>query len=122
VLTEQAEARLRIASLKELFRAKCLVSAARSKTRDWIDLYLLLRDHGFTLRDYHAAFVEAGVAAQCDIGLSRLCSGVPQRDDEGYAHLMPNPPSLEAMKQFFIAQRDRLEIDWAAEKRARGPK
>jgi hypothetical protein len=115
VLQARPEAGVRIASLSELFKTKCLVSAQRSKTRDWIDLYLLFRDHGFTLRDYRAAFAEAGVASQCDIGLSRLCSGVPQKDDEGYAHLLPNPPGLVEMKEFFTARRDQDEIDLAAE-------
>jgi hypothetical protein len=104
----------RIASLAELFKAKCLVSAERSKTRDWLDLYLLMCDHGFTIDDYQNAFREAGVPAKSDIGLTRLCSGVPQRDDEGFAHLLPNGPSLEEMKSFFIGQRNKLEIESAA--------
>ena len=106
---------VRVASLAELFKAKCLVSAQRSKTRDWLDLYLLLREHGFTICDYRAAFAEAGVHSQCDTGLSRLCAGVPQKDDEGYAHLLPNPPTLAEMKAFFVAQRDQLEIELASE-------
>ena len=64
VLAAPAEATVRVASLSELFKAKCLVSALRSKSRDWLDLYLLLRDHGFTMRDYRAAFIEAGSPAQ----------------------------------------------------------
>jgi hypothetical protein len=49
---------------------------------------------------------------------------VPQRDDEGYAHLLANPPSLAEMKDFFVAERNRYEIAAAAEalrKRASGP-
>jgi len=115
VLQPSSQIKVRIATLAELFKTKCLVSAQRSKTRDWVDLYLLLRDHGFTLRDYRAAFVEAGVASQCDVGLARLCSGEPQKDDEGYAHLLPYPPSLAEMKTFFSGQRDQLEIELAAE-------
>jgi hypothetical protein len=115
VLTEPPEASIRIATLAELFKSKCLVSALRSKTRDWLDLYLLLREHGFSLRDFRQAFREAGIENQCDIALSRLCSGVPQRDDEGYAHLLTSPPALEDIKAYFIAQRDLLEIATAAE-------
>jgi hypothetical protein len=115
VLERTSEATPRVATLPELFKTKCLVSAQRSKTRDWLDLYVLLRDHSFTLRDYRAAFIEAGVSAQCDTGLGRLCSGVPQKDDEGYAHLLPNAPTLAEMKTFFIAQRDQWEIQMAAE-------
>jgi Nucleotidyl transferase AbiEii toxin, Type IV TA system len=115
VLKGLPEPTARVATLEELFKAKCLVSASRSKTRDWIDLYLLLREHNFTLRDYRAAFEEAGVSSQCDTGLSRLCSGVPQKDDEGYAHLLSNPPTLEEMKAYFTAQRNKLEVELAAE-------
>lgn len=115
VLKGPLEPTARVATIEELFKTKALVSASRSKTRDWIDLYVLLRDHRFNLRDYRAAFEEAGVSAQCDTGLSRLCSGVPQRDDEGYAHLLSDPPTLEEMKAYFTAQRDKLEIEMAEE-------
>lgn len=121
VLASAPEATVRVATLAELFKAKCLVSAVRSKTRDWLDLYLLMREHGFSIRDYQASFREAGLETQCDIGLSRLCSGVPQRDDEGYAHLLENTPSLEEIKAFFRAQRDRLEIESAAEESRKRP-
>jgi hypothetical protein len=119
ILRAGTEKKPRIATLSELFKAKCLVSAKRSKTRDWLDLFLLMKDHGFTVYDYRAAFDEAGCSAQLDTGLARLCSGVPQRDDEGYAHLLSNPPSLEEMRAFFERQRDKLEIDTAAEAKRR---
>ena len=78
------------------------------------------------MQDYRAAFVEADVASQCDTSLSRLCSGVPQSDDEGYAHLLPHPPTLVEIKTFFTARRDELEIELASRaleerRRARGP-
>jgi len=120
-LSAEPTDRVRVATLPELFKTKCLVSALRSKTRDWLDLYLLLREHGFTIRDFRQTFRDARVESQCDLALSRLCSGVPQRDDEGYAHLLSNPPSIEQMKAFFIEQRNLLEIESAAEaRRARG--
>jgi hypothetical protein len=119
VLVAGAETKVRVATLPELFKAKCLVSAKRSKTRDWLDLFLLMRDHGFSIYDYRAAFVESGCPAECDTGLTRLCSGIPQRNDEGYTHLLANPPSLEEMKAFFEAQRARLEIDIATEAKRR---
>ena len=114
VFTELSEPTPRVASLAELFKTKCLVSARRSKTRDWLDLYILMYEHGFSIRDYKAAFLQAGSETQFDIGLARLCSGVPQRDDEGYSHLMSDPPTIEVMKAFFIAERDRLEVESAA--------
>lgn len=106
--------KVRLATLPECFKAKCLVSAVRSKTRDWLDLYLLLRDHGFSINDYRAAFVEAGVPSQCDAGLARLCSGTPSVDDEGYQQLLTNPPTLTEMKTYFISQRDKLEVETVA--------
>jgi len=115
VLAGAAELGARVATLGELFKSKCLVSASRSKTRDWLDLYLLMQEHGFSMRDFQAVFREAGVAHQCDIALSRLCSGVPQKDDEGYAHLLANPPSLDEMTTFFKTHRDTLESETAAE-------
>jgi len=117
LLGSAPEAKVRVGTLSEVFKANCLVSALRSKTRDWLDLYLLLRDHGFTIADYVAAFQEAGAESQCDIGLSRLCSGHPQRDDEGYHHLLQNPPTLEQMTEFFRQRRDQFEIQAAAERK-----
>ncbi len=114
VFSARSECRVRIATLAELFASKSLVSATRSKSRDWLDLYLLMRDHGFSIRDYQAVFRDAGVSSQCAMGLSRLCSGVPQRDDEGYEHLLANPPTVEEMTAFFAEQRNRLEIESAA--------
>lgn len=118
VLGTPPESKARVAALSELFKAKCLVAAVRSKTRDWLDLYLLMRDQGFSPDHFQMSFREAGVEDQCHTALARLCSGLPQKDDEGYAHLLPSPPSIEEMKLFFIAVRDRLETD-AAEEAAR---
>jgi len=109
------DSKVRVGTLQELFKTKSLVSALRSKTRDWLDLYLLLHDYGFSIRDFRNAFREAGVESQCGIALARLCSGAPQADDEGYAHLLPNPPSLDDMRAFFVAERNRLEIEAAAD-------
>ena len=117
LLAGTPEAKARVGTLSEVFKTKCLVSALRSKTRDWLDLYLLMRDHGFTISDYVAAFRDAGAESQCDIGLSRLCSGHPQRDDEGYHQLLQNPPTLEQMTEFFRQRRDQFEIQAAAERK-----
>jgi hypothetical protein len=111
---------MRVGTLPELFKAKSLVSAVRSKTRDWLDLYLLMRDHGFNLSDYRQAFLEGGIEFQWETGLARLCSGQPQKDDEGYAHLLDAPPNPFDMAAFFRAERDRLETV-LAETAARAP-
>ena len=115
ILHEPGMPTVRVASLSELFKAKCLVSAVRSKTRDWLDLYILLRQHGFTFTDYQQAFLEAKIGSQFDTALGRICSGVPQRDDEGYLHLLPNPPPLEQIVEFFRTERDRFEIERATQ-------
>jgi hypothetical protein len=39
--------------------------------------------------------------------------------NEGYTHLLSNPPTLAEMKAFFVAQRDQLEIELAAEAKRR---
>jgi hypothetical protein len=115
VLSASKDLKLRLASLDELFKTKCLVSAVRSKTRDWLDLYVLIQEHGFSIRQFADVFEQAGVPAQRDTALSRLCSGVPQADDEGYMHLMERPPSIAEIQEFFIQQRTRLEIESARE-------
>jgi hypothetical protein len=117
VLATDSQPKVRVGTLAELFKAKCLVSAQRSKTRDWLDLYLLFRDHDFTLADYAAAFREAGIEGQGDIGLTRLCSGHPQRDDEGYRQLLPKAPTLDEMTHFFRRLRDEFEVKAAAAKK-----
>jgi predicted nucleotidyltransferase component of viral defense system len=104
----------RIASLPELFASKCLVAASRSKTRDWFDLYVLMKCRGFTMDDFHAAFVRAGVPQQFDLALRRLCSGRPSRADEGYELLISDAPSLDDLRHFFTLQRDHYEQSQAS--------
>lgn len=118
VLQPADEGRIRIAQLEELFRSKCLLSARRSKTRDWFDLYVLFDRHGFTWRDYVQAFAMAGIPTQADVGLARLCGGVPQRDDEGYSQLLLNPPSPSELRTFFERVRELREVETAAERAA----
>jgi hypothetical protein len=105
----------RIADLTELFRSKCLVSARRSKTRDWLDLYILLKEHGFTWKDYADAFRDAAIPTQVDIGLARLCAGTPAREDEGYAHLLDNAPTIAELTRYFRDLRDQREVEAASE-------
>jgi hypothetical protein len=120
VLVFDTQPVVRLASLPELFQAKCLVSARRSKTRDWLDLYILMSKGGFSWRDYDAAFAAADIPTEADLGWTRLCSGTPQRDDEGYAHLLDSPPALERMVEFFRACRDEREKEAAARLFRRG--
>ena len=118
VLEHQSESRgPRLASLGELFNSKSLLTASRSKTRDWFDLYVLMRTCGYSMANYHEAFGLAGVPDQAAGGLQRLCAGKPQASDEGFAQLTSNPPSVEEMQGFFRAERDRFERSEAAQAR-----
>ncbi|HRQ87254.1 MAG TPA: nucleotidyl transferase AbiEii/AbiGii toxin family protein [Bacteroidia bacterium] len=114
ILPESPSEPCRIATLQELFETKALVSASRSKSRDWFDLYILMRDHGFTLADYASTFAKAGCAILHETGLSRLCSGVPQRNDEGFEELVSPAPSIGELAGFFRERRDAYEIALAA--------
>lgn len=101
---------LRIATTKEIFGLKCLVSARRSKSRDWYDLYVLFKEHGFEITDMAEAFEKTNQSAEIDIAFRRLCSGITAADEEGYEALTVNPPSLEILKAFFRNLRDQYEI------------
>ena len=103
----------RVASLNEIFKLKALVSADRSKTRDWFDIYCLMRNHGFGIKDFCAAFSEAGEAAKAEIALNRICSGIPSKSDEGFESLVDCPPSVEQMRDFFACERNQFEVTQA---------
>jgi Nucleotidyl transferase AbiEii toxin, Type IV TA system len=100
---------LRIATVPEIFLLKALVTAKRSKSRDWFDLYILFQRHGYKWTDYHDAFMRHGLAHEYGNASSRLCSGQPQRDDEGYKNLVDDPPKLEEMRDYFISLRTDFE-------------
>lgn len=110
----------RVASLAEIFRLKCIVTAERSKTRDWFDLYLLLKQKHFKPIDVLRAFERSGAPQKYDIAMMRLCAGKPGVSDEGYETLLKRAPSLETMRDFFIKTRDLIELEAAHE--ALGPK
>ena len=105
----------RLASLGELFRTKALVSARRSRTRDWFDLYVLMTQKGYTMADYHAAFAAARMEGQAGIGLQRLCAGHPHTAGPGFEQLAPTAPTVEVMQDFFRQQRDAFERNTAAQ-------
>jgi predicted MFS family arabinose efflux permease len=47
--------------LPELFRTKALAAANRSVSRDWIDLYVLCKEHGFTTTEVGWVYLAVGV-------------------------------------------------------------
>ena len=117
ILPEDPGSPCRVATVKEIFDSKALVSASRSKSRDWFDLYVLMRDHGFTLHDYADAFARGGVASQSESGLARLCSGAPQSNDEGFEGLIDSPPDVEELARYFRQKRDEIEVSLASKAR-----
>ena len=91
----------RVAELAEIFALKALVSAKRSNSRDWFDLYTLIQNHGFTLREFQKAFEKANRLKNLDFAFQRLCSGKPSESDPGFESLAPNPPSVDELAFFF---------------------
>lgn len=104
----------RVATTDEIFAMKCLVAADRSKTRDWFDLFTLMRDHGYSPADFEGVFAASGVPQKMEIALSRLTAGRPHVLDEGYESPLPNPPTLTEMSQFFREVADEAHAAAAA--------
>jgi len=109
ILSQTTGDTLRIATVPEIFALKALVSAKRSKTRDWFDLYVLMKYHGFSWKDFYQAFVQAGSKGQYDFAADRLSRTRPAIDDEGYEALLPNPPTITEMREFFLQRRNAYE-------------
>ena len=89
---------VRVASVDEIFRTKCLVCADRSKLRDWFDVYTLLQSCNFAPMDIYEAFERSGVPSKFDIARSRMTYGNPGLNDEGFSSLLPNAPTLQDMQ------------------------
>jgi hypothetical protein len=109
---------VRVASLPELFRTKALAAANRSISRDWIDLYVLCKEHGFTTADFHQAFHRPGIhdpPQRMARAFQNLCRGATSITDPGYETLMPDAPSLADVSQFFVRMRDEYETRQARE-------
>jgi len=109
ILSQTPGSGLRIATLAEIFAMKALVSAKRSKARDWFDLYVLMKHHGFSWKDFYQAFVETESEGQYDYAAERLTRAHPSKSDEGYEALLPNPPTIEEMRAFFLQRRNSYE-------------
>ena len=98
---------IRVATLGEVFRMKALVTSARVKTRDWVDLYALFQ-LGYTAQDYLNAYKRSDAIVRMELGLNNMCEGVPRPDDEGYLSLMSHPPSVETMQAYFRTKREEV--------------
>lgn len=107
----------RIAAFDELCRLKATVTASRSKSRDWLDLFILERDHNFGMVEWKEAFDRAGLTPMhFEIALNRICHGSPSPQDEGYSSLLKSPPTIEEMQSKFRILRQAYEIHLAKEK------
>lgn len=104
------ETALRVADAEDIFRLKCLACADRSKSRHWLDLYVMLQPGIAQPIEILRTFASAGVPAQFDIAMMRLCQASPNADDEGYETLLDHPPSLEQMRDHFTALRDQIGV------------
>lgn len=100
-----------------LFQSKALVSAERSTSRDRLDLYLLMSEHGFTFDDFADAFRKAHAPRLLlDSALVKLREDKLPSTDPGYAALAPDAASIEEITAFFrehIDQWYRQEADRA---------
>ncbi len=107
----------RIAAFHELCHLKATVTAGRSKSRDWLDLFILERDHHFGMAEWKEAFDRAGLTPMhFEIALNRMCHGNPSYDDEGYLSLLETAPTVEEMQNKFGILRQAYETSLAKEK------
>ncbi len=107
---------VQVASVAELFRTKALAAANRIASRDWVDLFVLFNQHGFTLADLRRSFQHPGIhdpEQRLATAFQNLCRGVTTVTDPGYDTLLPNSPSLGELVKYFIAMRNEYEIQRA---------
>ena len=100
---------LRVATVGEIFETKAWVCCERSKTRDWVDMYTLIKHHGYSFEDMRAVYGRLNRLAAFNNASSRLRLATPGAADEGYLSLMLDAPSLDEMRAFFNQGLDALE-------------
>ncbi|MEX1117786.1 MAG: hypothetical protein WEB60_03235 [Terrimicrobiaceae bacterium] len=109
-----AEDGFKIGTLEELAQLKSIVATFRSKSRDWIDLFLLDQNYSFGLDSWKKAYDKAGLTnTHFENALNRICSGILREDDEGFAALLPNPPSIQVISAHFRKLRAQYEMSLA---------
>lgn len=104
---------VRVATLGEIFATKAYVCSERSKTRDWLDLYTLITQHGHTFKEVHDVYKAVNRLPAFATMTMRLRNCRPDMSDEGYLGLMDNPPSLDDLRNFFNREIDLLESQLA---------
>ena len=103
--------RPRVAGLDEIFALKCMACADRSKSTDWLDLYVMLQRGLFQPMDIFRTFERANVPSKYDIAMMRMCSGKPSIHDEGFESLLSSPPTIPEMRDYFVLARDSIEAE-----------
>lgn len=116
LLREGTESGPRIAGIDEIFQLKCIACANRTKSRDWLDVYMMLKAGYFQPSNIYLAFELAGVPSKLDIAMMRMTTGVPGITDEGYVSLLDNPPSLDEMRSYFKQVFNEMQIEVTAMK------
>lgn len=101
---------LRVATLDEIFKTKAIAVSDRNQSRDWFDLYILMTGHGYTIGDLYNTFQETTRQYGFDSATLRLRACKPALTDQGYSHLLENPPQLSEIRDFFNDQLDQWQI------------
>jgi hypothetical protein len=102
--------------MEEIFRLKCIACASRTKSRDWLGMYLLLSQGHFKPMDMYRTFELSGVVSKFDVAMARMTLGTISPQNEGFDTLMPKPPSVHEMQSFFRDMFAKLQTDVAAMK------
>lgn len=119
LIAKSDDINLRVATLGEIFSTKAFVCSERAKSRDWLDLYVLLNEHDYTIRDFYNVFDSVCRLNSFAIAKSRLINCKPSAHDEGYSMLMQHAPSIDEMRSFFRSELNELEKILSIEKYGR---
>lgn len=101
VLPSVNSPRVLLPELPVLFRTKVVATLQRSASRDWLDLYILMTRHGFSMDDFVAVIDEIGAANELDLVFQKLCDARLRPGDPEYHMLVPTAPDLAELASFF---------------------
>ncbi|MEO6848597.1 MAG: nucleotidyl transferase AbiEii/AbiGii toxin family protein [Chthoniobacterales bacterium] len=102
--------RFRIATMEEIRGLKALVATSRSTSRDWFDLYILSKEHGFGLPQWKEVYQKAGLSDyHFENAVNRICSGKLPSDDPAFQSLLPESPNVEEISAHFQKLRNDYE-------------
>ena len=87
--------------MEEIFRLKCIACASRTKSRDWLDMYLLLSQGHFKPMDMYRTFELSGVVSKFDVAMARMTLGTISPQDEGLTRSCPSHRPCMKCNLFF---------------------